>query len=205
MACKRKKTSQSKFEYIFRSVVPQERKGKGFVLLCSQAGDFWSKSGDYSLWVHDEVWLLDSYSSVCMRSAEVLSCTNTAAPPWNELSAGAVSRSLKEVWRCCGFWVLLAGILPKQGCLPREMEIPESALDFAVSVHGQFPNPHSQLWLAARFGTNMQASSLLVSHFEQSCSFLPLKDSPTFHVHATKLYLTCNLKPKMPWYKALLQ
>jgi len=67
------------------------------------------------------------------------------------------------------------------------MEIPKLALGFAVSVRGHFPNPHSQLWPAARFGTIMQVSSLLVSHFELSCSFLPLNDSLTFHVHSAKL------------------
>lgn len=35
MACERKKTSWSKFEYVFRSVVPQERKGN--VVLCYYA------------------------------------------------------------------------------------------------------------------------------------------------------------------------
>lgn len=79
---------------------------------------------------------------------------------------------------------------------PREMEIPESALDIAVSVHGPFPNPHSRLQRAAKFRTIFQESSLLVSHVDLSRSFLPLKNNPTFHVHSAKLYLTCNLKTK---------
>lgn len=82
------------------------------------------------------------------------------------------------------------------GMPPREMEIPESALDTAASAHGPFPNPHSRLQLAAKFGTIMQESSLLVRHVDLSWSFLPLKNNPTFHVHSAKLYLTCNLKTK---------
>lgn len=54
------------------------------------------------------------------------------------------------------------------GMPPREMEIPESALDTAASAHGPFPNPHSRLQLAAKFGTIMQESSLLVRHVDLS-------------------------------------
>lgn len=52
----------------------------------------------------------------------------------------------------------------KTGMPPREMEIPESALDTAVSVHGPIPNPHSRQQLTAKFGTIMQENSLLVRH-----------------------------------------
>lgn len=48
MACKRKKSSWSKFEYVFRNVIPQEREGRkkkhSFVLLHSGNGGFWRNS-----------------------------------------------------------------------------------------------------------------------------------------------------------------
>lgn len=170
------------------------------MLLCSQANDFWSNSENPQRGVI--TWFLLLYLHEKCRSPFPHKHCGSSLKWAHWRCCDAV---LKEVQRCSAFRVLLAESAAAQGCLPREMEIPESALDFAVSVHGRFPNPHSQLWPAARFGTIMQVSSLLVSHSELSCSFLPLKDSPTFHVHSAKLYLTCNLKPKMPWYKALLQ
>ena len=93
MAYKRKKTSWSKFEYVFRSVVPQERKGN--VVLCYYVHR--PVTFQVTQKTHDKVWSLDSYSCICVRSTEVLSCTNTAALPWNELTTGAIMRS----WRKC--------------------------------------------------------------------------------------------------------
>lgn len=149
MVCKRKTTSWSKFEYIFRSVVLQERKGN-LVLFCSQAGGFWLYPEKTQGGV---VTCSYSYSSV-----SVLFCTTLQLA--SEMSSLQMLPCNSKGNVFC-FLGPPGRIRCETGMPPREMETPESALDTVVSVHGPFSNPHSRLQLAAKFGTIMQVSSLL--------------------------------------------
>lgn len=160
MACKRKTTSWRKFEYVFRSVVPQERKWNLVLCFCAHrvvAPDLTQKT-------HQEVWSLGSYSLSLSFPVQILpKMSSLQVLPCDPKGGVEVFCFLGPPGR----------IHCRTGMLPREMEIPESALD---TVHGPFPNPHSRLQLAAKFGTIMQESSLLVRHLDLSWGWASFKE-----------------------------
>jgi len=164
MACKRKKSSWSKFEYVFRNVIPQEREGREKKQFCTIMFTGWwlLKELRKPMMVHGH-WISVSPSSWETQksfSAETLQVlpemSSLQLPSQNPKKSVVVLSFLGPLGRIC-----CKVRMPSKG--DRDTM---SAMDLAVSIHGYFPNTHLQRWPDARFGAIMQVSSLLVSHFE---------------------------------------
>lgn len=185
MSCKRKKTSWSKFEYVFRNAIPQERKGKEICFCAIMLTDWWLLKE-----LRKPTMMHGYLISICMRCAEVLSYRNAAVPPWNELRYHHATLKSVMVFS----FLDLPGIIHCKAGMPskgdRDTQVSTGLCCQCLWPPSKPPFTHMascQIW-------SRYTRELTISHSELSF-FLPLKDNPTFHVCSAKLHLTCNLKP----------
>lgn len=172
MACKRKKSSWSKFEYVFRNVFPQEREGRQkklhFVLLCSQTDGFWRNSenqrwcmvtGFLSLHLHGETQ--KSFSAQILQGGPP-ETSSLQLLSWNPKKSVVVLSFFGSSWQ---------NLLQSKDAFQRSQRYHVSN---GLCCHHPwlFSNTLLQRWPDARFGAIMQVSSLLVSHFELLFYFL---------------------------------